>query len=187
MTIRNRHTPTTVTSIHLTMTSRNRHTPTTFNYPYRHSLTNEHCSSRVSREQNWGKKTRIWRCDRARPKLGFHRGGEVPHLVLHRDCIPSCSLKLSQKYSSPSLRPSQSLKLTSDPLLVPTNLVTFWFLRLSLRPSLGTHPPSTSSTPEPGSLHLEVFTRLRGSWVRSLFCVSTRQLSSVWGPLSSGR
>jgi hypothetical protein len=52
---------------------------------------------------------------------------------------------------SPSLRPS--LKLTTDPLLVPTNLVTFWFLRLSLRPSLRTHPPSTSSTLEPWYLH----------------------------------
>ena len=49
MTIRNRHTPTTFTSIQFAMTIRNPHTSTTFNYPYSHSLTNEHCSSRVSR------------------------------------------------------------------------------------------------------------------------------------------
>ena len=36
-------------SIQLTMTIRKSLRPSTLNYPFRHSLTNEHCSSRVTR------------------------------------------------------------------------------------------------------------------------------------------
>jgi hypothetical protein len=49
----------------LTMTIRNRHTSTTLNYPYRHSLTNEPCSSRVSRSwegegEEWVRGLTVW-------------------------------------------------------------------------------------------------------------------------------
>jgi hypothetical protein len=54
MTIRRRHTPTTFTSIQLTMTKKNRHTPTTFNYRYSPSLTKEICNRRSSRYRRKG-------------------------------------------------------------------------------------------------------------------------------------
>ena len=43
-----------VSSMQLTMTIRSRLTPTKFSYPYRHSLTNEHSRTTVSRQRGRG-------------------------------------------------------------------------------------------------------------------------------------